>query len=123
MERRGAAAVVAIDAPDLADVDYPPEIRAREDFDPSWPDAQPRSAGFQLLHEILDSEVEWRAGNVYDLDPEELGTFDVVIVGSLLVHLRDPVRALDAGRRVTRGVLLSARSEERLCRDRVWQSV
>lgn len=108
MERRGAAAVVAIDVPDLADVDYPPEIRAREDFDPSWPDAQPRSAGFQLLHEILDSEVEWRAGNVYDLDPEELGTFDVVIVGSLLVHLRDPVRALDAVRRVTRGVLLSA---------------
>lgn len=108
MERRGAAAVVAIDVPDLADVDYPPEIRAREDFDPSSSDTQPRPAGFRLLHEILDSKVEWRAGNIYDLDPEELGTFDVVIVGSLLVHLRDPVRALDAVRQVTRGVLLSA---------------
>jgi tRNA (mo5U34)-methyltransferase len=53
--------------------------------------------------------VQWRAGNIYDLDPAVHGEFDVVVVGSLLVHLRDPVRALDAVRKVARGGhLLSA---------------
>ena len=108
MERRGAAEVVALDVPDIADIDYPPEVRADPTFDPSLSDAQPRSAGFHLLHELLGSKVEWRAGNIYDLDPDEHGTFDVVVVGSLLVHLRDPVRALDAVRKVTRGQFLSA---------------
>lgn len=108
LERRGAAEVVAIDIPDLTVLDYPPEVRADASFDPSGSANQPRPAGFRLLHELLDSKVQWRAGNIYDLDPAELGTFDVVVVGSLLVHLRDPVRALDAVRRVTGGQLLSA---------------
>jgi tRNA (mo5U34)-methyltransferase len=107
MERRGAAEVVALDVPDLAGIDYPPEVRARTDFDFSQTKTQPRPAGFHLIHEILDSKVEWKAGNIYDLDPDVHGTFDVVILGSLLVHLRDPVRALDAVRKVTSGVLLS----------------
>ncbi|MFP5257316.1 MAG: class I SAM-dependent methyltransferase [Acidimicrobiia bacterium] len=107
MERRGAAEVVALDLVDRADIDYPPEVRADPSFDPSLEGVQPRPAGFHLLHEMLGSKVEWRGGNIYDLDPEEVGTFDVVVVGSLLVHLRDPVRALDAVRRVTDGVLLS----------------
>ena len=46
-------------------------------------------------------------GSIYDLDPDEVGQFDVVVCGSLLVHLRDPVRALDAVRRVTAGSFLS----------------
>jgi tRNA (mo5U34)-methyltransferase len=107
MERRGAAEVVALDVPDLAEIDYPPEVRADASFDHSGSSNQPRPAGFQLLHRLLGSRVQWRAGNIYDLDPGELGTFDVVVVGSLLVHLRDPVRALDAVRRVTSGSLLS----------------
>jgi tRNA (mo5U34)-methyltransferase len=107
LERRGAAEVVAIDLPDLADLDYPPEVRADPTFDPTAPTAQPRPAGFRLLHDLLGSRVTWRAGNIYDLDPAELGTFDLVVVGSLLLHLRDPVRALDAVRRVTGGSLLS----------------
>ena len=107
MERRGAAEVVALDIEDLSDIDYPPEVRADPSVDLSQASNQPRPAGFRLLHDVLDSRVEWRPGNIYDLDPAELGTFDVVVVGSLLVHLRDPVRALDAVRRVTGGSLLS----------------
>jgi tRNA (mo5U34)-methyltransferase len=107
MERRGASEVIALDVPDLSDIDYPPEVYALKDFDRSQRKSQPRSAGFHLLNEILESKVEWRAGNIYGLDPDELGTFDLVVCGSLLVHLRDPVRALDAVRRVTRGHLLS----------------
>ncbi|MGH9120677.1 MAG: hypothetical protein ACRDYC_01815 [Acidimicrobiales bacterium] len=45
--------------------------------------------------------------SVYDLADAGLGSFDLVVLGSLLVHLRDPVRALDAVRRVTRGHLLA----------------
>lgn len=107
LERRGAAEVIALDVPDLAEIDYPPEVRADPSFDPSLPAAQPRSAGFHLLNRLLGSNVEWKAGNIYDLDPRDLGTFDLVVVGSLLVHLRDPVRALDAVRRVTSGAFLS----------------
>jgi tRNA (mo5U34)-methyltransferase len=107
LERRGAEEVVALDVPDLRDIDYPPEILVRDDFDRSQQASQPRSAGFHLLHEILGSKVQWRAGNIYDLDADDIGTFDVVVCGSLLVHLRDPVRALDAVRRVTTGHLLS----------------
>src|SRR3712207_8621350 len=38
-----------------------------------------------------------------DLDPAELGSFDIVYVGSLLLHLRDPVAALEKVRSVTAG--------------------
>lgn len=107
MERRGAAEVVALDVPDLAGIDYPPEVLAQPGFDPRRVGDQPRPAGFRLLHEVLDSKVQWVAGNIYDLDPAVLGTFDVVVVGSLLVHLRDPVRALSAVRSVTGGQLVS----------------
>lgn len=107
LERRGAAEVVALDVPDLAGIDYPPEVLADPSFVSDPEGKQPRSAGFHLLHELLDSSVQLVHGNIYDLDPAELGTFDLVVVGSLLVHLRDPVRALDAVRRVTDGHLLS----------------
>ena len=108
MERRGAAEVVALDVPDLSDVDYPPEARNDPSFDVHQTAEQPRPAGFELLHDLFDSKVQWKAGNIYDVNPEELGTFDVVVIGSLLVHLRDPVRALDAVRTVTKGELLVA---------------
>ncbi len=100
LERRGAAEVVAVDLADLTDIDWPPEVRADPSFDPTLSGEQPRPAGFQLLHRLLGSKVEWLGRSIYDLDAAELGTFDVVIVGSLLVHLRDPVRALDAVRRM-----------------------
>ena len=45
--------------------------------------------------------------SVYDLDPELVGTFDVVVCGSLLLHLRDPFRALEAIRSVCTGHFLS----------------
>lgn len=107
MARRGAKEVVAVDLPDLADLDYPPEVRADRSFDPAHEGKQPRSAGFRLLQELTGAPVEWRGCSIYDLDPDEIGTFDVVICGSLLIHLRDPVRALDAVRSVTRGQFLS----------------
>lgn len=108
LEHRGAAEVVALDVPDLADIDYPPSVLADAAFDPSLEGVQPRPAGFHLIKELTGSStVTWRGGSIYDLDRPDIGTFDVVVCGSLLVHLRDPVRALDAVRRVTRGSFLS----------------
>jgi len=100
LEKRGAAQVVAVDLPDMSEIDWPPEVRADPSFDPTLSLEQPRPAGFHLINEIRGSSVEWRGMSIYDLDPEVIGTFDLVVVGSLLVHLRDPVRALDAVRRV-----------------------
>jgi tRNA (mo5U34)-methyltransferase len=45
--------------------------------------------------------------SVYDLAPSDLGTFDVVVCGALMLHLRDPVRALEAIRSVCAGRFLS----------------
>ncbi|MDQ6747547.1 MAG: hypothetical protein M3010_05505, partial [Candidatus Dormibacteraeota bacterium] len=106
MERRGAAEVVALDVPDLKDLDYPPELRANPAFDPSQRDRQTRPSGFQIVHRLRNSRVQWRGCSIYDVAPDTLGKFDVVVVGSLLLHLRDPVRALDAVRTVTAGQLL-----------------
>jgi tRNA (mo5U34)-methyltransferase len=45
--------------------------------------------------------------SVYDLSPERLGTFDVVVMGSLTLHLEEPLRALEAVRSVCRGHFMS----------------
>jgi tRNA (mo5U34)-methyltransferase len=108
LERRGAAEVVAIDLEDhlLWDwpPDYPPEMQSR---DPGF-SGPPKGDGFRLAAELLNSKVQYRALSTYDLDPADIGTFDVVVMGSLLLHLRDPLRALEAVRRVTGGVFLSS---------------
>src|SRR5437588_338116 len=43
---------------------------------------------------------------IYDLDERDIGRFDLVYLGSLLVHLRDPVRALERVRSVCAGTLI-----------------
>jgi tRNA (mo5U34)-methyltransferase len=62
--------------------------------------------GFEIAHEALGSRVERLEMNVYDLNPVSVGEFDFVYLGSLLIHLRDPVRALERVRSVCRGRLL-----------------
>ena len=43
---------------------------------------------------------------MYDLDPAEDGRFDVVMCGAILLHLRDPVLALEKIREVCDGTLV-----------------
>jgi tRNA (mo5U34)-methyltransferase len=106
LERRGAAEVMAFDVPDPAEFDWPPEFResgpkrAREIRSPG-------NRGFQIAHEALGSSVEYREMTIYELDPDRVGTFDVVVCGSVLLYLRDPLRALEAIRSVCAGHLLS----------------
>jgi tRNA (mo5U34)-methyltransferase len=106
LERRGAAEVVCTDIPDHANWDWPPHSRAKgpaalASF------AGEKGRGFDVAHGILGSKVRKIIRSVYDLDPEADGRFDIVVCGSLMLHLRDPLRALEAIRGVCDGVFLS----------------
>lgn len=108
LERRGAAEVIAVDVEDHLLWDWPPDYRAKDlPRDPGF-SGPPKGAGFRLAKDLMGSAVEWRPTSIYDLDPAQVGMFDVVVLGSLLLHLRDPLRALEAVRRVTGGHLLSS---------------
>ena len=102
MERRGATEVIAIDLPPHR-MDWPAGADAR------GADGQEVTGrrGFDIAHDALRSSVCWRNLSVYELAPDVAGEFDFVFVGSLLLHLRDPVAALTAIARVLRGELLS----------------
>jgi tRNA (mo5U34)-methyltransferase len=102
MERRGASEVVAVDLVDnsLADLTV-----GGAPFFKSEPSRQ--SQTFALAHKLLGSKVQWRGVSVYDIAEDVLGRFDFVFVGSLLMHLQDPIRALTAIRTVVAGELLS----------------
>ena len=99
MERRGAE-VVAIDVESVDRAQWPPlnrprlEARVRE-----WDVALGR--GFELAAECLGSRVRRVVCDVQDLDPDAIGgQVDLVFSGSILLHLRDPVGALERMRAV-----------------------
>jgi hypothetical protein len=50
--------------------------------------------------------------SVYDARPERLGTFDLVFCGSVLIHLRDQLLALERIASVCDGTLISAEEYE-----------
>lgn len=51
--------------------------------------------GFWLMHEMLESKIQCVYGNIYDGFPGD-ERFDVVVMGNVLTHLSDPLRALYA---------------------------
>jgi len=107
MERRGAE-VVAIDLDDERDLDWPPSRRPEQFPEPS------RGAGFALAAELLESSVDRRVCSIYDAVPEELGTFDVVVCGSVLSHLRDQLLALERIAGLCEDLFVSAEAYDRL---------
>jgi tRNA (mo5U34)-methyltransferase len=108
LERRGAAEVVATDISDPSGWDWPLITRERGTEAVASTAGGKTGMGFDIARRGLGSSVERVETSVYDLNPLEMGTFDVVVCGSLLLHLRDPVRALEAIRGVCDGVFLSA---------------
>lgn len=99
MERRHAAEVVAVDLDRAEEADWPARLRPKVDK------AMDETKGdrFELARESLGSSVQRRLGSVYRLDPEELGLFDFVFCGDLLLHLKDPPTAVERIRAVCRG--------------------
>jgi tRNA (mo5U34)-methyltransferase len=88
-ERRGAADVVAIDS-------FPESIRR-----------------FGICRNALHSKANAYLASVYDLDPKNFGTFDLVMYFGVLYHLRHPLLSLQKIASVTAGtILLQTRSFE-----------
>ena len=74
-EKRGAARVLAVD-----------------DFSSVYFDTP---TGFQVAHELLGSRVEFRQADLFGLDPDAIGRFDLVLFLGVLYHLRHPLLALE----------------------------
>ena len=94
MERRGAE-VVAIDVPSFEATEWPPTNRERlEAQTREW--GLELGRGFRIAAEALGSSVERVECPVQELAPERVGgPVDFVFSGAILLHLRDPVGALE----------------------------
>jgi tRNA (mo5U34)-methyltransferase len=94
LEKRGAE-VTAVDIDDVSEAEWPPLHRDHYLQASRNPDVR-LGHGFRLAAEALGSGVRRVGRNVYDLTPEAIGgQVDLAFVGALLLHLRDPVGALE----------------------------
>ena len=50
--------------------------------------------GFDLAHKYLNSNIEDKLIDVYDISPQTVGKFDIVLCSGLIYHLRDPYLAI-----------------------------
>ena len=81
-ERRGAREVIALSLED------------------------PTTSGFNKLKAVLESErTQYLRGTIYNLDPRDLGKFDIVLCFGVVYHLRYPALGIDNLRRVASGDL------------------
>src|SRR5579859_1001218 len=63
-------------------------------------------AGFDLARDALGSRVEEMEIDVFDISPETVGMFDVVLFLGVLYHLRDPFGGLAHAASVARELLI-----------------
>jgi tRNA (mo5U34)-methyltransferase len=98
MERRGAASVTALDLEDPEQLDWPAVLRP--DHDKSIDET--KAERFELARNALGSNVERVLLSAYDLSPD-LGMFDFVFCGDLLLHLKDPITPVENIRSVCTG--------------------
>jgi SAM-dependent methyltransferase len=104
LAQRGAAEVVSVDLDDASRQDWQ-GVGARTPEELSGSGRAHRA--FDIVNRALDAGVKRHDLSVYDLSREELGTFDFVFMGNVLLHLRDPHQALLAIREVCAGEFLS----------------
>src|SRR3954466_15269631 len=98
MERRGAASVAAIDLDNPENLDWPASLRAGHDKSLD----ETKAERFTLAKDALGSNVRRVLMSAYDLSPD-LGTFDFVFCGDLLLHLKDPITPVENIRSVCTG--------------------
>jgi tRNA (mo5U34)-methyltransferase len=97
LERRGAQ-VLGLDTDEIPPPDTPRANRAAIAAEVA---GREPGAGFRILKEHLGSSVRRVPLNVYDLTVDALdGPVDLVFLGAMLLHLRDPVGALERVRDV-----------------------
>jgi len=90
-----------------SDIDWAPVRR------PGTISSAPRGQTFALAREALSSRVHRETLSVYEATAERLGHFDIVLSGSVLIHLRDPVRALERIAGVCRGQFVAVEGYHR----------
>ena len=74
-ERRGASRVLAVDNYSSPLIDSP--------------------SGFHMAHTLLNSKVEFRQADLFSLNPDEDGCFDIVLFLGVLYHLRHPLLGIE----------------------------
>lgn len=115
-ERRGAARVVALDHYAWA-IDLPKAIAYWRDcnergipFDPEAEESKlhfetlPGMLAYNTAHRALDSKVETVVEDFMETDPDQLGTFDVVLFLGVLYHMQHPLLSLQRVAALTRGM-------------------
>ncbi|WBF66827.1 class I SAM-dependent methyltransferase [Desulfovibrio subterraneus] len=60
---------------------------------------------FWYAHARVQSRAQCVYGSVYDM-PEAMGRFDMAVYGCILLHLRDPFRALENGLRLVKDTVI-----------------
>ncbi len=104
MAQRGAAEVVSVDLDDARLQDW----QGVDTADPERVRGIGRAhQAFDIVNRALGLDVQRHDMSVYDISREKLGSFDFVFMGNVLLHLRDPQRALFALRDVCDGEFLS----------------
>jgi SAM-dependent methyltransferase len=94
LERRGAE-VVAIDIDHVSAAEIPPNNRVTVEREAREFGVE-LGRGFAVAAELLGSQVRRISCSVLDLTAEAIGgPVDVAFMGALLIHLRDPVAALE----------------------------
>jgi SAM-dependent methyltransferase len=103
MEKRGAN-VVSFDIADNACYDVVPFVGhpglAERDRAESRHQILAVKRAYWWAHRELNSSAKVFYGDIYAL-PAELGPFDVVVLGTVLSHLRDPFRGLESAARLS----------------------
>lgn len=111
-EQHGAQ-VTAVDCRGYCDFDmrgryyYPPVEAEKSAPDRIGPDGEPIyfspvSGGFWIMRDLLKTNIRFVNVRAYEICPELFSgqSFDLVFMGALLLHLRDPIGALMAARSV-----------------------
>jgi tRNA (mo5U34)-methyltransferase len=104
MAERGAAEVVSVDLDDHSRQDWQGLPKPGEDRGLGTGRAR---RAFDIVNHVTGLGVKRHNLSVYDISRDALGTFDFVFQGNILLHLRDPGRALSALRDVCTGEFLS----------------
>lgn len=106
IEKQGAE-VVSFDLSENFDWDIVPFAENNNDAARSARRSHLRKInnGYWLCHEALQSKARMVNGVVYDI-PRSIGSVDVAVFGSILLHLRDPFLALENAARLTQEAVI-----------------
>jgi SAM-dependent methyltransferase len=107
MEKRGAD-VVSVEVTDEHGWDFVPypAKRMEEVFGPRRIVMQQLKNSYWFSHAALQSKAKVYYGDVYNL-PAALGEFDIAVMGSVLLHCRDPLRIVEQCGKIARLLIIT----------------